>query len=199
MQITEGAIYAPSRADDPPGTIRTRSSTVNLRAGKVSLSTKERQSPPPSCASCPSRNPSRMPCFTQMFTVHRPETFSAARISPLVRASRKRRKTERASVLSSTPPEDASLSISVRSEDIEERVYPSRKSSPVQQQGQSCTRNNVVLKFNQLRHPTFAAQHHRLSSGRELLQYSACPKTQGKSRRQRQRKSRQHSSPPWRL
>src|SRR5579872_7292174 len=45
MQMTEGATYEPTRTDDPPGTTRTRSSTVNLRAGNVSLSTNERQLP----------------------------------------------------------------------------------------------------------------------------------------------------------
>src|ERR1700676_644488 len=35
MQITVGATYEPVRTDDPPGTMRTRSLTVNRRAGKV--------------------------------------------------------------------------------------------------------------------------------------------------------------------
>src|ERR1043166_6479214 len=42
MQITPLARYAPSRPDDPPGTIRTPSPTPNLRTGNVSLSTNER-------------------------------------------------------------------------------------------------------------------------------------------------------------
>src|ERR1700730_2623525 len=42
MQITDAATYAPRRTDDPPGTTRTRSATVNFLAGKVSLSTNER-------------------------------------------------------------------------------------------------------------------------------------------------------------
>src|SRR5438045_2725943 len=38
MQMTPGAIYAPSRTDDPPGTIRTFDPAVYFFIGSVSLS-----------------------------------------------------------------------------------------------------------------------------------------------------------------
>src|SRR5579863_320813 len=97
MQITDGATKAPALTDEPPGTTRTRSATENLRAGKVSLSTNDRQTPLPISASSPSRKPSRMPCLTQALTIQRPSIFSAARILPWVSASRNSRNTRRAS------------------------------------------------------------------------------------------------------
>src|SRR5205823_13395440 len=111
MHITDGATYAPTRAEDPPGTTRTPSITENLRAGKVSLSTNERHSPPPICASSPSLKPRRMPCFTQTFTFHRPSTVSAARISPRVSASRNLRKVARASGPSFSVESSRSISV----------------------------------------------------------------------------------------
>ncbi len=108
MQITDGATYAPKRTEDPPGTTRTRSATENCRAGKVSLSTNV-SAPPPVSVSSPSRNPSRMPCFTQMLTTQRLRSdestiFSAARILPWVSASRNSKNAGRASGLCSTSP-----------------------------------------------------------------------------------------------
>src|ERR1700733_11263534 len=41
MQTTPLARYAPDRTDDPPGTMRTPSSTANLRGGYVFLSTND--------------------------------------------------------------------------------------------------------------------------------------------------------------
>src|SRR5437764_6945261 len=119
MHITDGATYAPTRAEEPPGTTRTPSITENLRAGKVSLSTNERHSPPPICASSPSLKPSRMPCLTQTFTFHRPSTGSAARISPRVSASRNLRKVAHASGPSFSV--ESSRSISVFSDDMERK------------------------------------------------------------------------------
>src|SRR5271157_2329027 len=83
--------------EDPPGTRRMRSARVTRRAGKVSLSTKESTSPSDISCNSPRRKPSRMPCFTQALTTQRPATFSAARTSPRVRASRKSKKVGRAS------------------------------------------------------------------------------------------------------
>ena len=114
MQMTDGATYAPVRTEDPPGTTLTRSAGANFRAGKVSLSTKERHSPLLICASSPSRNPSRIPCLTQTFTSHRPSFFSAARISPLVRASRNSAKVVRALWSPGAVGRLTSLSISSR-------------------------------------------------------------------------------------
>src|SRR5271167_4320158 len=97
MQMTDGATQAPSRMEEPPGTRRTRSARVRRRAGKVSLSTKESVSPSDISFNSPRRKPSRMPCFTQALTIQRSSIFSAARISPRVRAARKARKVLRAS------------------------------------------------------------------------------------------------------
>src|ERR1700722_17941530 len=97
MQMTDGATKAPSRMDDPPGTRRIRSARVTRRAGKVSLSTNDSTSPSDICRISPSRKPSRIPCLTQALTSQRPSRFSAARISPRVRAARKSRKMRRAS------------------------------------------------------------------------------------------------------
>src|SRR5208282_4742827 len=96
METADGATHAPTRMEDPPGTRRTRSARVRRRAGKVSLSTKESTSPSDISLSSPRRKPSRMPCFTQALTTQRPATFSAARTSPRVRATRKSRKVRRA-------------------------------------------------------------------------------------------------------
>jgi hypothetical protein len=38
MQMTPGAMYAPSRTDEPPGTIRTPADRPGLFSGSVSLS-----------------------------------------------------------------------------------------------------------------------------------------------------------------
>src|SRR5271156_39945 len=103
MQITDGATYAPTRTEEPPGTMRTPSDTEKCRAGNVSLSTKLNADPPISVSS-PRRKPSRMPCFTHVLTTQRPSIFSAARIFPWVRASRNSRKAGRASGLCSTSP-----------------------------------------------------------------------------------------------
>src|SRR5208282_484962 len=97
MQTTDGATYAPSRIEDPPGTRRTRSVRLRRRAGKVSLSMKESTSPSDIFCNSPRRKPSRMPCFTQALTTQRPSIFSAARMSPRVRAERKSKKVGRAS------------------------------------------------------------------------------------------------------
>src|SRR5580692_2889661 len=83
--------------EDPPGTRRTRSARVRRRAGKVSLSTKESTSPSDVSCNSPRRKPSRMPCLTQVLTTQCPLTFSAARISPRVRAARKSKKKGRLS------------------------------------------------------------------------------------------------------
>src|SRR5437764_12462438 len=119
MHITDGATYAPTRAEEPPGTTRTPSITENFGAGKVSLSTNDRHSPPPICASSPSLKPSRIPCLTQTFTFHRPSTVSAARISPRVSASRNLRKVARASGPSFSV--ESSRSIAVFSDDMERK------------------------------------------------------------------------------
>src|SRR5689334_22497726 len=123
MQITEGATYAPVRTEDPPGTTLTRSAAENFRAGKVSLSTKERHSPLLICANSPSRNPSRIPCLTQTFTCQCPSFFSAALISPRVRASRNCSKMGRALRSPDAVGRLASLSISARIVLMENEKY----------------------------------------------------------------------------
>src|SRR5207244_8411540 len=64
--------------------------------------TNDRPRPSPVSLSSPRRKPSRMPCFTHAFTIHRWPDFSAARILPWVRAWRNSRKTLRASESRST-------------------------------------------------------------------------------------------------
>src|SRR5215471_9505861 len=57
MQITPGAIYAPVRTDDPPGTTRTLSGILKRRGGYVVLSTNESVSSTPISTSSPSLKP----------------------------------------------------------------------------------------------------------------------------------------------
>src|SRR5580658_5762511 len=132
MQITDGATYAPTRTDEPPGTMRTRSAVENCRAGKVSLSTKVSGVQPVSVSS-PKRNPSRMPCFTHALTIQwaSPSSFgifSAARILPWVSASRNSRNTGRASGLRSTSPSAARRSMEDFSDDMREKYKANEES-----------------------------------------------------------------------
>src|SRR5580693_532171 len=127
IQITDGATYDPNRTEDPPGTTRTRSATENRRAGNVSLSTNVSAAHPVT-ASSPSRNPSRIPCFTQVLTTQRPSIFSAARILPWVSASRNSRNTGRASGLRSTSPSAARRSMEDLSDDMREKYKANEES-----------------------------------------------------------------------
>src|SRR5579859_3564177 len=65
--------------------------TCQRRAGKVSLSTKERVASEPISVRSPKRKPRRMPCFTQTFACHWFPRFSAARIFPREREERNSR------------------------------------------------------------------------------------------------------------
>ena len=114
------------RTEEPPGTTRTRSFTVNRRRGKVSLSTKERPVPSPISVSSPSRKPSRMPRFTQAFTNQSLPFFSAARILPCVRASRKSRKVCRAFGSRSTSPGGVRRSMAAFNASMRREVYRER-------------------------------------------------------------------------
>src|SRR5690349_14019138 len=64
-----------------------------------------------------------MPCLTQRFTSHLSFFFSAARISPRVKASRKRSKVGRALPSEDTSERFASLSISERNVSIGKEKY----------------------------------------------------------------------------
>src|SRR5713226_1558252 len=114
------------RTEEPPGTTRTRSFTVNRRRGKVSLSTKERPEPSPISVSSPSRKPSRLPRFTQAFTNQSLPFFSAARILPCVRASRKSRKVCRAFGSCLTSPNDVRRSMAAFNASMRREVYRER-------------------------------------------------------------------------
>jgi len=67
---TPRARYAPERTELPPGTIRTPSSVVKLRAGYVALSMNDSVPPFVMLTSAPMRKPSRIPRFTHAFTRH---------------------------------------------------------------------------------------------------------------------------------
>ena len=69
IAITPLPRNAPSRTDEPPGTMRTPSARSSRLSGSVSLS-KNGQRPWSTDASdsAPCRKPSRMPCFTHTFT-----------------------------------------------------------------------------------------------------------------------------------
>src|SRR5260370_185245 len=72
------------------------SPTCQRRAGKGSLSTKDRVASEPISARSPRRKPSRSPFFTQTLAYHWLPRFSAARIFPREREERNSRKTSRA-------------------------------------------------------------------------------------------------------
>ena len=96
MQMTPGPMYAPSRTDEPPGTMRMPDGVPsrNPRIGSVSLSKNgQRRSTWPSDMSTMSPNlkPRRIPCFTQAFTRQPPGLAGsgwAARTDPDDKASR---------------------------------------------------------------------------------------------------------------
>src|SRR5215207_2449276 len=104
MQTTPGARYAPSRTDEPPGTMRTPSDTVVGLTGYVSLSKKRRVACADMSASEPMRKPTSMPRLTQELTRHSPDSArSAARTSPRLSSCLNDSKTSR-SFESNSPP-----------------------------------------------------------------------------------------------
>src|SRR5580765_988460 len=118
MQITPGAMNAPSRTDDPPGTMRTPSAAPpKRRSGSVSLSKngQGRSAVSDMSTVSPKRNPMRMPCLTHAFT-RQPEglaaSFSAARTRPAESSARRRANASRATVRSALAPAEASASMS---------------------------------------------------------------------------------------
>src|SRR5437870_3701327 len=118
MQITPGAMYAPSRTDDPPGTIRTLDPAACFFIGSVSLS-KNGHLPCSIDTSfvSPNLKPSRMPCFTQALTCHPTaddRSGSAARTSPADNAARSRSNIARADSLSAFAPASTSFKTSSR-------------------------------------------------------------------------------------
>src|SRR5260370_38840711 len=117
MQITPGARYAPSRTLEPPGTMRTRSSSVVGRTGEVSLSKKRSVGCADMSTSAPMRNPKRMPRLTHGLTRQvAGGRRSAARIVPRARASRNSAKRARSAALYSRASAPASASIASRSD-----------------------------------------------------------------------------------
>src|SRR5205085_7329302 len=104
IHTTPGARYAPSRTDDPPGTMRTPSATVVGRTGYVSLSKKRKEACADMSASAPMRKPARMPRLTQELTRHTPPwSRSAARTSPRLSAALNAPKTSRSVGVNSPP------------------------------------------------------------------------------------------------
>src|SRR5512144_1775388 len=82
IQMTFFATYAPSRTDDPPGTIRTPLEVENGCVGKVSLSRKVNSDGSERSVTTPIRNASRIPRLTHRLTRQPVLLFSAARNSP---------------------------------------------------------------------------------------------------------------------
>src|SRR3954471_23902464 len=108
MQMTPAAMYAPSRTDDPPGTMRTFAPAGYFFIGSVSLS-KNGHLPWSIDTSLlsPNLKPSRIPCFTHVFT-RQPTgdeaSGSAARTSPADSAARSFSNIARADSLSADVP-----------------------------------------------------------------------------------------------
>src|SRR5579885_281550 len=104
MQTTPAARYAPSRTDEPPGTMRTPSMIVVGRTGYVSLSKKRSEACADMSESAPMRKPARMPRLTHELTCQRPSwSRSAARTSPRLSACLNDSKISRSVELNSPP------------------------------------------------------------------------------------------------
>src|SRR5258705_8666833 len=108
MQMTPAAMYAPSRTDDPPGTMRTFEPAAYFFSGSVSLS-KNGHLPWSIDTSLlsPNLKPSTIPCFTQILTFQPngdDASGSAARTSPADSPARSVSNIARAASLSADAP-----------------------------------------------------------------------------------------------
>src|SRR4029077_11468048 len=118
MQMTPAAMYAPSRTDDPPGTMRTLDPAAYFFSGSVSLS-KNGHLPWSIDTSLlsPNLKPSRIPCLTHVFT-RQPTgddgSGSAARTSPADSAARRSTNIARADSLSAEAPASTRAATSSR-------------------------------------------------------------------------------------
>src|ERR1051326_126029 len=82
MMTTPAPMNDPSRTELPPGTIRTPPAPLNRFKPRVSLSRNVNPLSEGISAICPTRNASRIPFLTQVFTRQLPAETSAARALP---------------------------------------------------------------------------------------------------------------------